>query len=67
MKKKVLLTLVAVAAVAIGVVGMSAFEAHVINVTAKIENALSVTPDEIEFGTVFPQEQLDREVLDCDE
>ncbi len=62
MKKKLILSLVAVAAVAVGVVGMSAFEAHVINVTARIENALSVTPDIIEFGTVFPQEQLDREV-----
>jgi len=62
MKKKLILTLAAVAAIAVGVVGMSAFEAHVINVTARIENALSVIPDEIRFGTVFPQEQLDREV-----
>src|SRR3990167_1141743 len=38
----------------------AAFEAHVINVTAKIENALSVPTDPINFGTVFPQEQLDR-------
>ena len=45
--KKILLTFVAVAAVAVGVVGMSAFEAHVINVTAKIENALNVPIDEI--------------------
>src|SRR3989344_6316692 len=39
----------------------AAFEAHVINVTATIENALSV-PVEAEgltFGTVFPQEELD--------
>jgi len=47
-----------VAALAIGVVGFSAFEAHVINVTAHIENALNVPVKEIEFGTVFPQEQF---------
>jgi len=35
---------------------LAAFEAHVINVTAHIENALSVDPQEIEFGTVFPEE-----------
>jgi len=62
MKKKIILSLVAVAALAIGVVGMSAFEAHVINVTATIENALFVPVEPIEFGTVFPQEQLNREI-----
>src|SRR3990167_10259574 len=36
----------------------AAFEAHVINVTAKIENALFVHPESIEYGTVFPQEHL---------
>jgi len=36
----------------------AAFEAHVINVTAHIENALWVSPEAIEFGTVFPQEYL---------
>ncbi|MEK7561008.1 MAG: hypothetical protein AAB539_03580 [Patescibacteria group bacterium] len=40
----------------------AAFEAHVINVTARIENALSVPTDPINFGTVFPQEQLDRRI-----
>jgi len=62
MKKKILLTFVAVAAVAVGVVGMSAFEAHVINVTAMIENALQVNTEPIQFGTVFPQEAIDREI-----
>ena len=37
----------------------AAFEAHVINVTAKIENALFVHPQGLEFGTVFPQEHLE--------
>lgn len=58
MKKKLLLTVAAIAAVAVGVVGMSAFEAHVINVTAHIENALSLDTYGIDFGTVFPQENI---------
>lgn len=60
MTKKIALGLVALVAVAASVVGLSAFEAHVINVTAKIENALRVETTEIDFGTVFPQEQLDK-------
>lgn len=60
MKKKIILGTVALVAMTAGVAGMSAFEAHVINVTAKIENALNVPIEEIKFGTVFPQEALDR-------
>ena len=38
-----------------------AFEAHIINVVAKIENGvIAVTPSEISFGTVFPQEKLEK-------
>lgn len=58
--KKILLTVVAVGAVALSVVGLAAFEAHVVNVTAKIENALNVPIRSIDFGTVFPQEKLDQ-------
>ncbi len=60
MKKRILLLTVAIAAVAVGVVGMSAFEAHVINVTAKIENALNVPIEELDFGTVFPQQKYEQ-------
>ena len=62
MKKRILLVAIAIAAVAFGVVGMSAFEAHVINVTATIENALNIPVTPINYGTVFPQEQLDRQI-----
>ncbi len=40
----------------------SAFEAHVLNVTAQIENALSVHTTSIDFGTVFPQEKLNEDI-----
>lgn len=37
----------------------SAFEAHVINVVAEIENALFAHPASLRFGTVFPQEYFE--------
>jgi hypothetical protein len=43
-----------------GAAAFSAFEAHIVNVTARIENALSVPTDPIAFGTTFPQEHLTR-------
>ena len=62
MSKKILISLLSVAVIAAGVVAVSAFEAHIINVTAHIENALSVLPKEIKFGTVFPQEYLEEKL-----
>jgi len=56
--KKIILSLGAVTAVLVGASMFAAFEAHVVNVTAKIENALSVNATELDFGTVFPQENL---------
>ncbi len=60
MKKRILITLAAAVVVVGGVAGMSAFEAHVINVTATIENALTVPIDKIAFGTVFPEEVFEQ-------
>lgn len=56
--KKFFVGLLAVAAVMVVLPLFAAFEAHVINVTAKIENALSVNTNALDFGTVFPQEHL---------
>lgn len=58
MKKRIILGLSSLAVAVVIIPLFSAFEAHVINVTAKIENALAVTTDAIDFGTVFPQEHL---------
>lgn len=49
-----------VAAVAVTLPMFAAFEAHIVNVVARIENALEVPVKSIDFGTVFPQEKLDR-------
>lgn len=62
MKKKIFTGVLSIGVV-LGTLPMfMAFEAHVINVTATIENAMSVPIEELEFGTVFPQEKLDKEV-----
>jgi len=61
--KKILFGFAAFALVIATVPMFAAFEAHVINVTAKIENALSVTPSEIKFGTVFPEEVLHKPLV----
>ncbi len=64
MKKKILLTIGGMVIVVAGIIGMAAYEAHVINVTAHIENALKVTPNApIAFGTVFPQENFERRLF----
>ncbi len=60
MKKKIL-TVLGLGAVVVATLPLfAAFEAHVINVTARIENALSVPLEHLGFGTVFPQEELDK-------
>jgi len=60
MSKKLLLGIGSALAVVASVAAMSAWEAHVINVTAHIENALTVSPEAIDFGTVFPEETFHR-------
>lgn len=57
--KKILAGLVGLMATVALLPLFAAFEAHVVNVTAKIENALFVHPESLEYGTVFPQEHLD--------
>lgn len=61
MVKKIILGLVAGIIVVAGVAAISAYEAHIINVTAHIENALYVHDQELTFGTVFPQEYLTKQ------
>ena len=60
--KKIFLGIATIGIVVVSASMIAAFEAHVINVTAKIENALRVPIDHIDFGTVFPQEELDQNI-----
>jgi len=59
--KRILPLILGIVVVAAGVAVVSAFEAHIINVTAHIENALTVSNKQLSFGTVFPQEYLEKE------
>ncbi len=58
MKKKIFLSIATIVALAFGVVGMSAYEAHVVNVTATIENATDISATSFDYGTTFPEEIL---------
>ena len=58
-KKKALALVGALIMIALMLPLFAAFEAHVINVKAHIENALDVSLAHIDFGAVFPQETLD--------
>ncbi|MBI4132665.1 MAG: hypothetical protein HY473_01005 [Candidatus Sungbacteria bacterium] len=58
MRKKILIGLGAAGTALAMLPLFAAFEAHVINVTATIENALGVNTNSIDFGTVFPEEHL---------
>lgn len=65
MKKKILLILGSLFVVIAGVIVISAGEAHIVNVTAHIENALKVSPltGELEFGTVFPEQYKEKRIF----
>jgi hypothetical protein len=59
--KKVILVIAALVLVISGVAAVSAYEAHLINVRAHVENAIDVTVREINFGTVFPEEWMTKQ------
>jgi len=61
--KKILLVLGALMMVVSGVASVSAYEAHLINVTAHVENAMQVNKDHIQLGTVFPEEWVLNEFI----
>ena len=59
--KKAILIISALMLVVSGVAAVSAYEAHVINVKAHVENALIVSQD-VDFGITFPQDLLQEEL-----
>lgn len=60
MKKKIILSVLAAGVLVAILPLVSAFEAHIINVTAQIEESCLNRIDDIDFGTTFPQERLDK-------
>jgi len=61
--KRLVLGVIAIGAGLVMLPMLAAFEAHVVNVTARIENALYVHPKSRTFGTVFPQEHLEQGIF----
>jgi len=61
--KKVILIVAALLMVVSGVAAVSAYEAHVVDVKAHIENALGVAFLELDFGIVFPQELVEKDFV----
>jgi hypothetical protein len=59
--KKAILIVAALVLVLSGVAAVSAYEAHVINVRAKVENCLELPTMKLNYGTVFPEEWLTKE------
>jgi len=60
--KKVLLLVSALLIVFSGVAAVSAYEGHLVNVKAHVENAIAVTADHFDFGIVFPEEKLETDI-----
>ena len=60
--KKVLLLVSALLIVFSGVAAVSAYEGHMVDVKAHVENAIMVNTAEADFGIVFPQEKVETQV-----
>jgi hypothetical protein len=56
--KKAILILAALMMVISGIAAVSAYEAHVINVQAHVENAMYASKTKVEFDTIFPEEWM---------
>ena len=61
--KKVLLLVSALLIVFSGVAAVSAYEGHLVNIKAHVENALAVETYEWDLGTVFPQEIMESDLM----
>lgn len=58
MRKRLVLAIGGLVAILMGVAMFAAFESHQINIEAHIEKATFLRTTQIDFGTVFPQENL---------
>jgi hypothetical protein len=56
--KRLLLLTAGLVLILAGVVNFAAFESHIVKIRAHVETATYTSPDDIDFGTVFPQEVI---------
>jgi hypothetical protein len=61
--KKVLFILAGLLIIASGIMSVAAYEGHAVDVRAHVENALMINDYDVDFGTVFPQEALESQVI----
>jgi len=59
--KKIIFLVAALLTVFSGIAAVTAYEGHMVDVKAHVENALMVSTAELNFGTVFPQEKLENQ------
>jgi hypothetical protein len=60
--KKVLFILAGLLIIASGIMSVAAYEGHAVDVRAHVENAIMVNTNELDFGTVFPEALVERDV-----
>jgi len=60
--KKGLMILAALLVIASGIMAVGAYEGHLVDVKAHVENAIGVSTYEVNMGTVFPQEVIERDI-----
>jgi hypothetical protein len=60
--KKAILIVAALVLVLSGVAAVSAYEGHLVNIKAHVENAIAVETYELDFGNVFPQEEVEKQL-----
>jgi len=57
--KRIIFLVAALLTVFSGIAAVSAYEGHMVDVKAHVENAIGVQTYELSFGTVFPQENVE--------
>jgi len=60
--KKIIFLVAALLTVFSGIAAVSAFEGHLVDIKAHVENAIGVSTYELNIGTVFPQESVEGSV-----
>jgi len=61
--KKGLMILAALLVIASGIMAVGAYEGHLVDVKAHVENAIGVQTYEFDFGTVFPEDYIEGSIM----
>ena len=61
--KKAVLIVSALLLVVSGVAAVSAYEGHLVDIKAHVENAIGVDTYELDYGIVFPQDEVEMDLM----